>query len=426
MQLNDQRPAGSIRAALAAASGALLAPFVHAQEWNVDSALLLYQEGGGRVRAVEPVVSARRTDGNDRTWGLKVTFDTLTGASPNGAAPQPAVQTFTSPSGQSSYSVAPGQLPLDTSFHDTRGALNVSLEQPFAGAKLSAGVNLSGEYDFQSLGANAAMAWDLNNRTTTLTLGTAIEGDRIKAVGGTPQPLTPAFVPGAARGSSETRGVYDLLFGVTQVISPTWLVQANLGLGRGSGMHEDPYKIVSVVDGASGLVTGDRYVYESRPRSRSRTSLYLQSKSAFGRDVLDAAYRFYRDDWGIRSHTVELRYRLAMARGWYAEPQLRGYRQSAANFWRGWLVEGADWNSSTHAAGVANVSADPRLAEFSAATVGLKLGLALGPGSEVSMRLAHYRQTQKQPANAPGALTTLDLAPGLSATTVVFGYSRKF
>jgi hypothetical protein len=231
---------------------------------------------------------------------------------------------------------------------------------------------------------------------------------------------------GAAHGGNESRNVTDLLLGVTQVLSRTWLVQGNLGFGRGSGMHTDPYKILSVIDGTSGLVTGDRYVYESRPRSRSRTSLYLQSKSAFGTDVLDVSYRFYRDDWGIRSHTAEVRYRFESARGWYIEPQLRAYRQTAADFWRGWLVEGGEWSSASHTALLANASADPRLAAFNAATLGLKFGVPLMRASELSLRVASYRQTQKQPSGAPGALATLDLAPGLTATMVVLGFMANF
>lgn len=420
--------AGSIYGALAAAGAALLAPVTQAagQDWKIDSALLFYQESDGRVRAIEPVLSARRTDGSDRTWDLKLTFDSLTGASPNGAAPQPGVQTFTSPSGGSTYNIEGGRLPLDPSFHDTRVALNLGREQPFWGAKLATGINFSNEYDFQSLGANAALAWDFNKRNTTLSLGAAFERDTIKPVGGTPQPLTPAFAPGVVNGPRETRNVTDLLVGLTQVMSRTWLVQANVGFGRGSGMHTDPYKILSVVDGTTGLVTGDGYVHESRPRSRSRSSVFLQSKSAFGFDVLDVSYRFYRDDWGIRSHTAELRYRFASSGGWYVEPLLRAYRQTAADFWRGWLVEGSDWSSASHTASVANASADPRLAAFTAATVGLKVGMPLGRAGELSLRVAGYRQTQKKPGGAPGALGTLDLAPALNATTAVLGYSADF
>lgn len=430
MQLNAPG-AGSVRAALAAASAALLAPVTPAAaqnaaaEWKVDSALLLYQENGGRVRAIEPVVSARRTDGNDRSWGLKVTFDSLTGASPNGAVAQPAAQTFTSPSGNSTYTVDAGKQPLDPSFHDSRVALNGSHERSFGAAKLSTGLNVSNEYDFQSLGGNAALAWDLNDRNTTVSLGLAFEADRIKAVGGAPQPLTPAFTGAATRGG-QSRNVTDLLLGVTQLVSRTWLVQVNLGLGRSSGMHEDPYKILSVVDGNTGLVTGDRYVYESRPRSRTRTSLYAQSKTAFKDDVLDVSYRYYRDDWGVNAHTLDLRYRVALGGGWHLEPLVRVYRQTAADFWRGWLVEGRDWASASNTASVANASADPRLGAFSANTVGLKLGLPLDATSELSLRLASYKQTFKRPADAPGVLSTLGALPSMTATTFVAGYTRSF
>lgn len=430
MQLNAPGT-GSVRAALAAASAALLAPVTPAAaqnaapEWKVDSALLLYQENGGRVRAIEPVVSARRTDGNDRSWGLKVTYDALTGASPNGAVAQPSAQTFTSPSGNSTYTVDAGKQPLDPSFHDSRVALNGSHERSFGSAKLSTGLNVSNEYDFQSLGGNAALAWDLNDRNTTVSLGLAFEANRIKAVGGAPQPLSPAFTGAATRGG-QSRNATELLLGVTQLMSPTWLVQVNLGLGRSSGMHEDPYKILSVVDGNTGLVTGDRYVYESRPRSRTRTSLYAQSKTAFKDDVLDVSYRYYRDDWGVNAHTVDLRYRVALGGGWHLEPLVRLYRQTAADFWRGWLVEGQDWTSASNTANVANASADPRLGAFSANTVGLKLGLPLNATSELSLRVASYKQTFKRPADAPGVLNTLNVARGMTATTFVVGYTRDF
>lgn len=423
---------GSIRAALAAASAALLAPALAqtgtaSPAWRGESALLLYKEGGGRVTAVEPVVSLRRTDGNDQTLGLKITFDALTGASPNGAVPQPGPQTFTSPSGESQYTVDAGRTPLDPSFKDRRGALAFTLERPFgAGRRVALGANVSAEYDFQSLGVNGAMSFDFNDKNTTLSLGLALEADRIKAVGGMPTGLQPAFVAGATRSGSESRQVVDLLVGVTQVMNRQWLTQLNLSLGRGSGNHNDPYKILSVVDGSTGLVTGDRYVSEQRPDSRNRVSLYWQNKVHLREDVVDVAYRYYSDSWGIRAHTLDARYRFELGRGLHLEPQWRWYRQSAADFWRGWLVEGGSWSSSVHASSLAQASADPRLAAFSAHTLGLKFGMPLSARSELTLRLQGYRQQPKQPADAPGVLQTLDVAPTLKASTFVVGYTRDF
>lgn len=424
----------TLRATLAAATAALLAPTAAlaqtaapAAAWKVDSAVLFYAEGGGRVRAVEPVVNARRVDGNEVAHGLKLTLDALTGASPNGAVAQPAPQTFTSPSGNKTYTTAAGALPLDPSFRDARAALSYGYERPLAGSqRLSLGASLSSEYDFQSLGASAAWARDFDDRNTTLSLGVALEGDRIRPVGGTPVGLRPAFGNLSQRQGTPSRTVVDVLAGVTQVMNRQWLTQLNLGVGRGSGYHTDPYKILSVVDGTSGLVTGDAYVAEQRPDSRTRWSIYWQNKVHLQRDIVDASYRYYQDDWGVRAHTIDLRWRFELAGGLHVEPRWRGYRQTAADFWRGWLVEGAQWNSATHAAGVANASADPRLAAFTAHTLGVKLGAPVGRASAWSVRLESYRQTQKRPAGAPGALQSLDIAPGLRATAVMVGFDTAF
>lgn len=453
MQLTPSPVAGaapSLHLALAAASAALLAPSVAPAQtapaappqaaaqspaaaapvrtpWQVDSAVLIYKEGGGRVSAIEPVISARRTDANDRSFGVKFTLDALTGASPNGAAPQPAPQTFTSPSGESNYTTPAGATPLDPSFKDTRGALAFSFERPWGeNQRLSLGANLSAEYDFKSFGVSSALARDFNNKNTTVSIGAALEIDRINPVGGMPLGLRPAFNPATPRANSESRNVADLLLGVTQVMNRHWLTQLNYGLGRGSGSHNDPYKVLSVVDGSTGLVTGDRYVGEARPDGRTRQSLFWQNKIHLTEDVIDVSYRYYRDSWGVRAHTLDARYRYEFGGGVHIEPHARVYRQSAADFWRGWLVEGQHWSSITQTAAVAYASADARLAEFTGTTLGAKLGVPIGRGSELTLRLETYRQKQATPAQAPGVLQTLDIAPTLKATTFLLGYSFTF
>lgn len=445
MQLNTPGAAPSLRLALAAASAALLAPSTASAQttptetaqtaapvpartpWQIDSAVLVYKEGGGRVSAIEPVISARRTDANDRSFGIRFTLDSLTGASPNGAVPQPTPQTFTSPSGSSTYTTPAGATPLDPSFKDTRGALAFSHERPWGNdQRLSLGANLSAEYDFKSFGLSGALARDFNNKNTTVSLGAALEVDRMNPVGGMPAGLRPAFNPAAPRASTESRNVADVLLGVTQVMSRRWLTQVNYGLGRGSGNHNDPYKVLSVVDGSTGLVTGDRYVGEARPDSRTRQSLFWQNKIHLTEDVIDVSYRYYRDSWGVRAHTLDARYRYEFGGGVHIEPHLRVYRQGAADFWRGWLVEGQEWSSLTQTASVAYASADPRLAEFTGTTLGAKFGMPIGRGSELTLRVETYRQKQATPGQAPGVLQTLDIAPTLKATTLLLGYSFAF
>jgi len=116
----------------------------------------------------------------------------LTGASPSGATPAGVVQTFTSPSGNSQYAVAPGAQALDTSFLDTRTAVTASWEMPVTRlALLSVGASLSDEYDYTHTGVNARLARDFNNRNTTLSFGVALANDTIEPVGGSPVALAP-------------------------------------------------------------------------------------------------------------------------------------------------------------------------------------------------------------------------------------------
>jgi len=426
------RPAGALHLALAAAAVSLLGS-AHAEglrtaDWQVDSAVLVYKEGDGRVQAIEPIVSIRRTDANESSLGLRLTFDTLTGASPNGAVAQPTAQTFTNPSGRGGgYTTAAGTAPLDPRFHDGRVSVLGSYERPLgAGQRVSFSGNVSNEHDFSSVSLSGSFAQDFNQNNSTLSLGLSVESDRIQPEGGVLAELKPAFGASTRVSASDSRRVVDLLAGFTQVMSRSWLLQASYNLGKGNGYHSDPYKVLSVIDGTSGLLTGDRYVVEARPRSRTRHSLNLQNKWHLTQDVVDLSYRYYRDDWGLRAHTLDARYRFELGGGLYLEPHVRYYRQNAADFYRTWLTEGSDYSSVGSQSALSYASADTRLAAFTANTLGLKVAMPIAGAQELSLRIESYRQKLKEPGTAPGALQGLQLMPNLRATTLMLGYSRPF
>ena len=90
-------------------------------EWDVDTAFLYYSESDSRVSAFEPAIYAGRELGDDgERIDLRLVIDVLTGASPNGAHASSVVQTFTTPSGNATYTAKPGENPLDDTFQDTR------------------------------------------------------------------------------------------------------------------------------------------------------------------------------------------------------------------------------------------------------------------------------------------------------------------
>jgi hypothetical protein len=434
MQLKDRRArVRDIGAPLAAATCALLgqaAPHAaSAQElapWDIDTSMLLYSESDGRVRDVSLSARARKEVREEKFLNLSLAIDSLTGASPSGATPANAVQTFTSPSGDSQYTVAPRAQALDTSFLDTRTALTASWDMPVTRlALLSVGASLSDEYDYTHTGVNARFARDFNNRNTTLSFGVALANDTISPVGGSPIPFAPMLGLGATanKRGDQSKDVTDWLFGVTQVLNRHTVVQLNYSLSQSDGYLTDPYKVLSVVDPVTGNpVAGpagsglNRYLYESRPGARDKQSVYALLKRDFDGDVLEASYRYMTDDWGVDSHTLDLHYRWSFGAGRYFQPHLRFYQQTAADFYSTVLFAGRPL--PVHA------TADHRLGEFDGVTVGVKYGQSTASGNEWSARIEYYTQSgNASPGSAVGALAGFDLYPDLNALIAQFSYS---
>ena len=400
-------------------------------EWQFDTSLLYYGESDERVQDVSLNVLARRLFADDRILSIGFAVDSLTGATPSGAVPQDEVQTFTRPSGNATYTVSPGALPLDDTFLDTRYALTGSWQQPigrlYSG---SAGFSFSTEYDYTHLGANFALARDFNKRNTTLSIGAAVARDDIDPVGGAPLPLSAMSDVGdlSGRRGSDSKDVVDLLLGVTQVVSEKLVLQLNYSLSDASGYLNDPYKILSLVDPLTGEAVArepapgsvgplHEYRFESRPDQRTKHSLFAQGKYYLEGKVLDASYRFMTDDWGIDSHTVEGRLYWPLDDSRYLEPHLRFYRQTEADFYRVSLREGEPLP--------AFASADHRLGKFDAVTAGVKYGWQTDSGHDLSLRLEYYRQEGGVPADQLiGGQDSSALYPGLDA--IIFNFSYGF
>lgn len=426
MQLTREKDPNRRRISLAVATLGLLGMTAEtpaaaedtAHQWTFDSGLLFYKENGGRVQVIEPTVNAAYDLGNDRTLTAGFVVDSLSGATPNGAAPAATPQTFSSPSGRGkTYTTAPGATPLDNTFEDTRFAGDLGYLFPLGtNGKFSAGLSGSKEYDFTSVGVNGHYTLDLNQKNTTLSAGGAFEYDQVDPVGHAPVPLTMMVNAEKTGGSSKSKNVKDILLGVTQVLGPSGLLQFNYSLSLSNGYETDPYKILSVVD--SNAVP-QYYVYEKRPGSRTRNAFFVQYKRyVFNRDVVDLSYRYYTDSWGIHAHTVNLGYRWNFAEHKAIEPSVRFYNQGAADFYHAALFSGQD-------ATVDYASADPRLGAFNAWTGGLGYSQVLANGHELSVRAEYYKQfsrTTGVPQQAAAALSQFNLAPDLSAFNISFGY----
>ena len=388
------------------------------EDIDIDTAVLYYSESDGRVSLIEPVVKMRSELDEDEFVSLQLVFDTLTGASPNGAQASNIAQTFTSPSGMRTYTTPAGELPLDDFFRDSRLAITGSYEKPID--RLSKNIwtaNFSKEFDWLSMGGGYTYSQDFNQRSTTLTAGIGLAIDNIDPIGGAPIPLSEMAPPGSPqpKEADESRNTVDFLVGVTQVLSRKTITQFNFGISQSDGYHTDPFKIVSEINDATGQPNGT-YYHESRPDSRQRTTLYWKTAHHLTEDVINFTYRYYTDDWGVDAHTMDLKYRYRLTARDYLQPHIRYYSQTAADFYRHSLLASEALPEY--------VSADLRLGEFDTITYGIKYGRVLGKNNEISGRIEFMQQSgESNPADAIGEQQNHDLYPDLDAIILQFSYS---
>lgn len=468
MQLIEKpaaKPAASIAACLGALTASLLwATGAQAQETIYpqvmaepapgpnstvsDTAVLFYQEQGGRVRAIEPTTSLVVNLGNGDAISGSVTFDSLTGATPNGAAPWTGTQTFTalipaastqvtttSASGgrttttipgtglaNSSFTAPAGSIPLDSGFRDHRFAGNLGyswLLDPDTRIKFGGAVSF--ERDYRSYSGNLGISRDLNQKNTTVSLAVNYEYDQSRPTYGTPA----AFQNYSTQilGGNDHKSVISVVGGLTQTVTGFWLTQINVSYGSNKGYQSDPYKVLSVVDATTGAPLS--YLYENRPRSRNRESVYWGNKLALGPTVADVSFRYYHDSWGINAITAEVSDQVPVGDDVTVEPSLRYYHQGAADFYRRYLLGGAALPQYA--------SADGRLGKFSAITYGLKATARLFRDddnfSDMDLYVVAERYQQSGDhldPTAPGALSSLDFFSGVRAFSIMTGIKMKY
>jgi len=395
-------------------------------KYQLDATTLLYGEAS-RTRVVEPVARITRFFGGGGSLGAQFALDVITGASPTGARPAGGVQTVTTPSGNTQI-VGAGQLPA-TSFNDVRGAVDLDWLQPI-GAVFGAatGAHYSLEKDYQSAGVSEMLSFETMHRLTTLTVGGGYNRDDVFPTGGTPVGLsTGGELTGVDRNSKE---VTSLMVGVSRVLSRRWLVGINATRSDERGYLTEPYKVVSLLDPTTQEPVG--HLTELRPSSRQRTDVLGSSVYHLARDILYASYRYYWDDWGLRSQTLDFKYRAELGGEVFLQPHVRFYTQSDADFFTLGLVNGAPL--PTHA------SSDQRLSHFNSVTAGLTYGFKLpGYAGVFTVRGEYIGQFERvnlvqEPGEAEeegeeengGAPVTSDAFPRLNIGTLTISYSLSF
>ncbi len=321
---------------------------------EIGVAVLSYQERG-LMKVTEPIVWAKARIGEDWEVAASGAVDIVSGASPQLVSNRTgtAVQTITG-----------------ASIDDRRNTWDAKVSRRFGEGTLSVSRAVSREEDYISHAFGIEARYDLNQRNTTLIAGFGRSSDR---VGSSDDPRL-----------DEGRRTREYLVGVTQVLSQLSAVQSTLTATRGEGFYNDPYKItLTFFPPGQGLplLTTDK-----RPSARDTLSWLTRYRrhSPAAAGTLQADYRFYRDDWGVRAHTLEMAWEQSLGGRWSIRPGLRYYTQTAADFY-----------SPTNARPEPRVhSSDQRLAAFGGLTPSLKLIARFEGGTTVEATAGYMHNSR--------------------------------
>lgn len=301
------------------------------------------QPGLERIRVKAPAVSVLAPIAGAWTVAGSLTTDDVSGASP---------RYHTAVSGASRMS-------------DDRKAGDLTVTRYFPHGTLSVGAAYSTEHDYVSRALSLQGTVSSEDKNTTWAFGIGGSDDSINPVNN--------LVVGAGRQT------VNVLAGLTRVLSPRDIGQLTLTYSSGHGYYSDPYKLV-----------------DQRPDTRDQATLLARWNHHFeGAGTARLSYRYYRDSFGVRAHTLGAEYVMALGQGWTVTPSLRLHTQRAASFYFDPVYDpvlGEPFPPGYAFGDGRLASSDQRLSAFGAATLGLKLAKQLNRDWSMDVKLETYQQ----------------------------------
>jgi hypothetical protein len=233
--------------------------------------------------------------GRDFALFIDANHEDMSGASPWFSTANAAGEPVINMSGASGISDARSELSIGTRYYSQNGN--------FGGA-----VGYSEENDYRATYFKLSGSRNFNNDLTTVTLGFSHSADDI----------FPTDAELFNRIRNEDKRAISAAVSLSQVINRVTTFQTALSITEQSGFLSDPYKL-----------------QDARPDNKTQIALSNSLRYFFieADGALQANYRYYHDDFGISSHTLDLSWFQNINRTFKISPMLRYYSQSAADFY---------------------------------------------------------------------------------------------
>lgn len=232
--------------------------------------------------------------GRDYALQIDANYESLSGASPWFTSQAPDGRPVVNLSGASGIRDRRAELAIGGSYYLENGRVGGNIGYSEEDDYRSTYVGLNGERHF-------------NNDLTTLTLALSYSDDDI----------FPTDAPLFNRVVSASKDSTSVFFSVSQILNPVATIQSAVSITEQSGFLSDPYKLIDV-----------------RPEDKTQFAWSTAYRHFFvGANAAGHInYRYYHDDFGVSSHTVDLAWHQNIGRDFRIVPGMRYYSQSAADF----------------------------------------------------------------------------------------------
>ncbi len=349
-------------------------------EDEVSFKQMRYTESDDRIKIDYSVLDFKKEFGTDYSFSASLSYDAISGGTPiwdsiSGAS---STKTEDSSSGASicikngryvcrdtreSNFIGDGHSDMsdfiyrNVQIDDTRVALSTNLTKRTAKRdEINVGLAYSKEEDFKSMEGSLSYLYNIDSsRNSSISAGISYQSN-------------------SAHHYLEDKwkdfSIVNTQIGYTHTFTKNTVGQVNYFYIHQSGVLSNPYQTIIRKFNVSKDEYKPYYKYyrakEKRPDEKNSAGITLDFVSKVHKNVsLHSDYRFYSDDWGVKSHTLTTNAFIDLGGGFTLVPLLRYYTQSSAVFYKDHKAKDFTFNQSDYG------SADERLSKFHGLTYSL-------------------------------------------------------
>lgn len=278
----------------------------------------------------------------------------------------------------------------DTRFYPSFGW---SMENQKKGTTIGAGVSFSTEYDYQSIGAGINFSKKTNNRNGEFTAKAQAYFDRVSLI----YPVELRTNGGGSGGADDEnnypgtpRNSFSGSLSYSQIVNQRLQIMFIADFVYQKGYLGLPFHRVYFTDNSVHI--------ENLPDTRMKIPLGFRASYFIGDHIiLKAFYRYYHDDWGLASHTIDLETPVKITPFFSIIPFFRYYKQTAIDYFAPYKV---------HTAADPFYSSNYDLSAFNSNFYGAGFRIAPPKGvfgmnhfSMLELRYGHYNKNYEMNAN---------------------------